>query len=247
MNTILRTPLNTWHVDHGAQMVPFGGWDMPIQYAQGIVQEHLATRKEAGLFDVSHMGRFIIRGDDALAFLQHVLTNNAAALELEESQYTLIPNETGGAIDDAYLYRFEAGEYLLVVNAANRDKDWQHLQARLRQFNNVEIVDQTDAVAMLSLQGPLAKQMVLNLIDTGPQSLEHDPFEGDRRPLGPDGVYRRTDLLRVVCCTQRRRYHVGGAGGTGGASRGPGGQRHPSAGSGPASLRARIGGRPRRE
>jgi aminomethyltransferase len=113
------------------------------------------------------MGRFIIRGDDALAFLQHVLTNNAAALELEESQYTLIPNETGGAIDDAYLYRFEAGEYLLVVNAANRDKDWQHLQARLRQFNNVEIVDQTDAVAMLSLQGPLAKQMVLNLIDTG--------------------------------------------------------------------------------
>ncbi len=168
MKTILTTPLNAWHASHGGQMVEFGGWDMPIQYQQGIVQEHLLTRKEAGLFDVSHMGRFVVRGDDALAFLQHVLTNNAAALELEESQYTLIPNEQGGAIDDAYLYRFDADAYLLVVNASNRDKDWQHLQAQLPKFSMVEIIDQTDALAMISLQGPMSKQIMLNLIGNGP-------------------------------------------------------------------------------
>ena len=105
------------HVNLGANIVEFGGWEMPIQYDSGIVQEHLATRKHAGLFDVSHMGRFVIRGKNSLTFLQHVLSNNAAALEIEESQYTIIPNEIGGAIDDAYLYRFIEDEYLLVVNA----------------------------------------------------------------------------------------------------------------------------------
>ena len=119
---LLTTALHDRHVELGAQMVEFGGWDMPIQYPAGIVQEHLATRKNAGIFDVSHMGRFIFRGQNALAFLQHTLTNNAAALEPGESQYTLIPNERGGAVDDAYLYYFDEGEYLLVVNAANREK-----------------------------------------------------------------------------------------------------------------------------
>ena len=86
---------------------------MPVQYETGIVQEHLATRKQAGLFDISHMGRFIINGPDALDFLQHGLSNNAAALEVEESQYTMIPDENGGAVDDAYLYRFEEEEMVL--------------------------------------------------------------------------------------------------------------------------------------
>ena len=167
MDTMLTTPLNAWHAANGAKMVEFGGWDMPIQYDQGIVHEHLMTRKEAGLFDVSHMGRFVVRGDDALAFLQHVLTNNAAALDMNESQYTLIPNAQGGAIDDAYLYRFELDEYLLVVNAANRSRDWEHLQAQLTKFSMVEIVDQTDTLAMISLQGPLSKPILLDLIEQG--------------------------------------------------------------------------------
>ena len=101
-------------------MVEFAGWQMPIQYAGGIIAEHLATRRHAGLFDVSHMGRFVVGGPGALAFLQRVLTNNAAALEVCEAQYTIIGDEAGGAIDDAYLYRFSADEYLLVVNASNR-------------------------------------------------------------------------------------------------------------------------------
>ena len=126
MESPLKTALHHTHVQAGAQMVPFGGWDMPLQYGGGIVREHLATRKHAGLFDVSHMGRLIIGGTDALAFLQHVLSNNAAALEVGESQYTLIPDAQGSVVDDAYLYRFEPDEYLLVVNAANREKDLAH-------------------------------------------------------------------------------------------------------------------------
>ena len=125
----------------GAKMVEFGGWEMPVLYPTGIVQEHLATRKGAGLFDVSHMGRFIFRGTGAVKFLQYVLTNNAEALDCKVigAQYTLIPNETGGAVDDAYLYHFTEDEYLLVVNAANRHKDWEYLHPFLKDFDDVEL------------------------------------------------------------------------------------------------------------
>ncbi|MGD9415517.1 MAG: glycine cleavage system protein T, partial [Desulfobacterales bacterium] len=118
MGKLNKTALNDQHVQLGAHMIEFEGWEMPLHYQSGIVQEHLITRKAAGLFDISHMGRFIVRGEDAVAFLQHVLTNNAAALEEEEGHYTMIPNENGGVIDDAYLYRFVADEFILVVNAA---------------------------------------------------------------------------------------------------------------------------------
>ena len=139
MEELLKTVFYEKHVSLGAKMVEFGGWEMPVQYETGIVQEHLNTRKQAGLFDVSHMGRFIVGGPDALDFLQHVLSNNAAALEVEESQYTMIPDPDGGAIDDAYLYRFTPEEYLLVVNAANREKDWQHLLEFQKKFGRVRI------------------------------------------------------------------------------------------------------------
>jgi aminomethyltransferase len=131
------------------------------------VQEHLSTRKQAGLFDVSHMGRFVVSGEGALDFLQHVLSNNAAAVEVEEGQYTMIPNETGGAIDDAYLYRFVEEEFLLVVNAANREKDWRHLMAFQDRFSQVQIKDRTMDLTMLSLQGPRAKQILLDIMDAG--------------------------------------------------------------------------------
>ncbi len=167
MTKLHKTIFYDRHVNLGANIVEFGGWEMPIQYDSGIVQEHLATRKHAGLFDVSHMGRFVIRGKDSLTFLQHVLSNNAAALEIEESQYTIIPNEQGGAIDDAYLYRFLEDEYLLVVNASNRETDWNHLNLHLKKFNEVEMVDRTTDLAMISLQGPLSKNILLDVIDVG--------------------------------------------------------------------------------
>ena len=123
MSESLRTPLHDRHVELGAHMAEFAGWRMPIKYPAGIFGEHLATRKRAGLFDVSHMGRFRVSGAHALPFLQHVLTSNAAALDVGTSQYTLLANECGGAIDDAYLYRFDEDAYVLVVNAANRAEE----------------------------------------------------------------------------------------------------------------------------
>jgi aminomethyltransferase len=164
MSKLQQTPFYERHHRLGAEMVDFGGWDMPLNYKKGIVYEHLATRRKAGLFDVSHMGRFVIRGKNALSFLQHVLTNNAAALEPGESQYTIIANQQGGAIDDAYLYRFFSDQYLLVVNAANRQADWDHFNSELAAFDAVELTDETFNLAMLSLQGPNAKEILEKLI-----------------------------------------------------------------------------------
>ena len=148
-------------------MVDFGGWDMPVQYPTGIIAEHLATRGGAGLFDVSHMGRFVLRGPGAAAFLQHVLTNNAEALDLLQAQYTMVPTETGGAVDDAYLYRFVDGEYLLVVNASNRHKDWDHFRDHLAHFPDVEMSDETGEIAMVALQGKASRDILGGLIESG--------------------------------------------------------------------------------
>ncbi|MFH1243672.1 MAG: glycine cleavage system protein T, partial [Pseudomonadota bacterium] len=153
MGELKRTIFYDRHLALGAKMAEFGGWEMPIFYPAGIVEEHLATRKKAGLFDVSHMGRFILKGKGALRFLQHVLSNNAEALDIRVTgaQYTIIPNETGGAVDDVYLYRFVEKEYLLVVNAANREKDWNHFQGLIKGFEDVELLDHSQEIAMLSL------------------------------------------------------------------------------------------------
>ncbi len=157
------------HVELKAKMIDFAGWQMPLQYPSGPVAEHLATRKRAGLFDVSHMGRFIIRGARALEYLQFVLTNNALALDLRPrgAQYTMLPNETGGAIDDAYLYRWRDDEYLLVVNAANHATDWEHARSLLERFDGVELIDRTEEIAMLALQGPLARSILAGIIESG--------------------------------------------------------------------------------
>ena len=164
-----RTILYDRHVALGAKIVEFGGYEMPVMYTDGILKEHLATRKGAGLFDVSHMGRFIVGGSNALGFLQHVLTNNAQALDKPEtgSQYTFIQNNTGGAVDDSYLYRFVDSEYMLVVNASNRFKDWEHFQTLLRGFKGVELTDRSDDVAMLALQGPASRKILNDLIRSG--------------------------------------------------------------------------------
>jgi aminomethyltransferase len=169
MSKLKRTVLHDRHVSLGAKMVEFGGWEMPLFYPTGIVEEHLATRKGAGLFDISHMGRFIIRGAGALPFLQHVLTNNAEAIDprITGAQYTLIPNDRGGAVDDAYLYRFVKDEYLLVVNAANREKDWSHFQGYLKNFKDVELMDCTEQIVILSLQGPKSRELLGDIIDSG--------------------------------------------------------------------------------
>jgi len=162
-----KTPLNAWHRAHGARMVDFGGWDMPVQYKPGILREHLATRRFGGLFDISHMGRFRIKGEDPVPFLQHVLSNNAEALEPWQAQYTLIPDAEGGVIDDAYLYRFGPHDHLLVVNAGNCRKDWDHLEQQVKDFPGLTLEDHTEPLAMIALQGPLSKQVLAEAIEGG--------------------------------------------------------------------------------
>ncbi len=158
-----KTILHAWHSENGGKMVDFAGWDMPVQYELGAVKEHLATRREAGLFDVSHMGRFEIAGAGSQSFLMRVLSNAACALKPGEAHYTFIPTESGGAIDDAYLYRLEAHRFLLVVNASNRNKDWAWLE-RFRKGIDCTMRDVSDDWGMISLQGPSASHILEQVI-----------------------------------------------------------------------------------
>ena len=153
MSELKLTPLHDTHVAAGATMVDFGGWEMPIQYPSGIVAEHLNTRRNCGIFDVSHMGRLIIEGPDRVAFLQKVLSSNVEALAVGRAQYCIIPAPDGSAVDDAYLYRFEEDRYLLVVNASNTDKDLAHF-ATIAPAYQCTVTDITGASASIALQGP---------------------------------------------------------------------------------------------
>jgi len=168
--SLKKTGLYKWHLDHGAQMIEFAGWEMPLNYQKGIIEEHLNTRKFGGLFDISHMGRFLIRGKDAVAFMQHVLTNNVMALEPGIAQYTIIQNERGGAIDDAYLYRLEEkdpsaeAKYLLVVNAGNTEKDWNWFLENKKQFKGLILEDKTEEIGMIALQGPNGKKVLEKIL-----------------------------------------------------------------------------------
>ena len=158
----------------------------------------------AGLFDVSHMGRFRVRGADALPFLQHVLSEQRGRAGPGEAQYTLLPTETGGAVDDAYLYRFEEDEYLLVVNAANTETDWAHLQALRTGFSDLELADATADLAMLALPGPaLARPPAgpgrrRRAPRAPPQRLPHRAPRGEGGEARPHRLHRRAALLRVV-------------------------------------------------
>ncbi len=182
-----KTALNSWHKSHGAHMVDFGGWEMPLNYKPGIVEEHLATRRSGGLFDISHMGRFRISGGDLLPFLQYALTSNALALEPGQAQYTILANETGGAVDDAYLYRFEEAAYLLVVNASNTQKDWDWLQDLRKRFPRVTMENMTERIAMASLQGPLSKSLLEGFLrKTGSRLPE--PGRNNLRKVSVEGI-----------------------------------------------------------
>ncbi|MBM3713336.1 MAG: glycine cleavage system protein T, partial [Actinobacteria bacterium] len=155
------------HIDQQAKIIEFEKWLMPLNYRTGIVNEHLLTRKKAGLFDISHMGRFIIKGRNSLKFLQNIFTNNSQALNELESQYTIISDKNGFAIDDAYLYRFFNNEYLIVVNAGNRLKDFEYFKLHAGKFGDVEIIDKTFEISMLGLQGPLSKKILQKVISRG--------------------------------------------------------------------------------
>ena len=151
--TLLQTPLHDHHVALGARMVPFAGWEMPVQY-EGVIQEHRAVRTDAGVFDVSHMGEIEVEGPKARDLLQGLLSNDVDRLEPGQAQYTLLTNETGGIIDDLIVYRLERCRYLLVVNASNREADYAWIKER--EVSGSDVRDVSDEYALLAVQGPNA-------------------------------------------------------------------------------------------
>ena len=192
------TELHSWHVGAGAKMVPFAGFEMPVQYRTGIIGEHLATRRRAGLFDVSHMGRFEIRGKGAERFLQRTLTNNARALETGHAQYTFIANAQGGALDDAYLYRLAPERFLLVVNADNHEKVWAWLSEHLEPDSTM--ADRSAELCMLALQGPDSEAMMEQVF--GRDALPENKRNRLRRGAfeGCDVIFSRTGYTGESVC-----------------------------------------------
>jgi aminomethyltransferase len=167
-----RTPLYSWHVAHGARMVDFAGWDMPVQYTS-IVEEHQAVRTAAGLFDISHMGRISFFGPDDLGLIQHVYTNNAATLKEGQIRYGLVCNLQGGIRDDVLVYRWaKPNHYVMVVNAGNREKIVAWL-AEHRGERNVEVGDRTFDTGMVAVQGPKALALCRGLVEGEPENLAY--------------------------------------------------------------------------
>lgn len=168
-----QTPLTQKHIESGARMVEFAGYEMPVEYT-GVTKEHLAVRQAAGIFDVSHMGEFWVKGDGALELLQYVTTNNVAALEVGQAQYNCFPNGKGGIVDDLIIYCYDEEKYMLVVNASNCDKDWQWINKH-NSFGAV-LENASDQMAMIALQGPKAAEILQPLVNKNLSELGHFHF-----------------------------------------------------------------------
>ncbi len=184
----LRTVLADWHAGHGGKMVDFAGWDMPVQYG-AIVEEHTAVRSAAGLFDISHMGRLSFSGPDALAWIQHVFTNNAATMKDGQVRYGLVCNDAGGIRDDILVYKWPYG-YAMVVNASNREKILAWLADSKGSFN-AELIDQTLDTCMIAVQGPQAIKLVAGLTDADAGKLGYY-FATPTKYQGTSAILSRT-------------------------------------------------------
>ncbi|AIL45830.1 glycine cleavage system aminomethyltransferase GcvT [Elizabethkingia anophelis] len=158
-----RTALFDKHVSLGAKIVPFAGFEMPVQYS-GVTEEHFAVREKAGMFDVSHMGQFFIEGPGSKELLQKVTTNNVDALEDGKAQYSCLPNENGGIVDDLIVYKIADEKYFVVVNASNIDKDWNHI-SKYNTFG-AKMTNASDDMSLIAIQGPKATEILQKLTDT---------------------------------------------------------------------------------
>ena len=174
MQTLLRTPLYERHVALGARMVPFAGWEMPVQY-EGVIPEHKAVRQDCGIFDVSHMGRFEFEGPRVPAALQRLLSNDIEKVDDGGAQYTLLTNESGGIIDDLIVYRVEGGRFFLIVNASNREADFAWIEGH--GGAGTDLRDKTDEFALLAVQGPRSLER-LELDDAAPFTFEMGEVAG---------------------------------------------------------------------
>jgi aminomethyltransferase len=182
--TLRRTPLHDRHVALGARMVPFAGWDMPVQY-EGVIQEHRAVREDAGAFDVSHMGEIEVEGPQARSLLQSLLSNDIGRLEPGLAQYTLLTNKQGGIVDDLIVYELELFRYLLIVNASNRDADYAWLKER--EVRGSDVRDVSDEYGLIAVQGPNALEK-LGL------------------PQAPAFTFAEGEVAGVTCMVNRTGY-----------------------------------------
>ncbi len=188
--TLKRTPFHDIHVKLGAKMVPFAGFEMPVQYPTGITAEHNAVRQKCGLFDVSHMGEFRITGPQALAFVSHVTTNDVAALAVGQVHYSGILNDRGTFEDDCLVYRF-ADHVMMVVNASNKDKDFAHISKQLSKFD-AKLDDISDEIALLALQGPEAQKILQPLTNVDLESIGYYHFKTGTVAGATDVIVSRT-------------------------------------------------------
>lgn len=202
-----KTPLYEAHVEAGGKIVPFGGYLLPVQYKEGVIKEHMAVRTQAGLFDVSHMGEILCQGKDALANLQMMLTNNFDNLTDGQARYSPMCNEQGGTVDDLIVYKKADEDYFIVVNAANKDKDYQWMLDH--QFGEVTFTDVSDQYAQLALQGPKALEILRKVTteENIPKKYYHAVFDAEAADIpciisktgytGEDGVEIYLDSARA--------------------------------------------------
>lgn len=189
MTTLKRTPLFPVYSEYGAKTIDFGGWELPVQFS-GILDEHEAVRTSAGLFDVSHMGEIEVKGPDALANIQRWITNDASKIEINQALYSPMCYPDGGCVDDLLVYRLGTDHYLLVVNAANIEKDYEWVLKN--SFGNVEIVNLSERIAQLALQGPLAEMILQKLTDYDLSSIKFYWFAQDVTVAGNKALVSRT-------------------------------------------------------
>ena len=169
------TALTKTHESLGAKMVPFAGYNMPVSY-EGVNAEHETVRKGVGVFDVSHMGEFLISGPNALSLIQKVTSNDASKLTIGRAQYSCLPNETGGIVDDLIVYRIKEEQYLLVVNASNIDKDWAHISSYNNEFK-ADMKNISEGYSLLAIQGPKAVEAMQSLTSVDLSAIKFYHFE----------------------------------------------------------------------
>jgi aminomethyltransferase len=184
-----RTPIFDLYEKYGAKTVDFGGWDLPVQFSK-IQEEHEAVRTKAGLFDVSHMGEVEVKGGDSLAFLQHLVTNDVSTLKAGAAQYTAMCYENGGTVDDLIIYKKGENDYLLVINAANSDSDFEWIASHAS--GDVDVRNVSDQMAQLALQGPEAEMILQKLTDTDLSEIKFFKFKDDVDLGGVKALVSRT-------------------------------------------------------
>ncbi len=204
-----QTPFTKFHIALGAKMVPFAGYNMPVEYT-GINDEHVTVREKVGVFDVSHMGEVWVKGSKALDFIQYVTSNDAAALVDGKVQYSCFPNGKGGIVDDLLVYRVNVETYLLVINAANIEKDWNWMVSQAPKFGltvGKELYNASDEIAQLAIQGPLALKAMQKLTSESVEDMEYYtfkkiPFAGIKEVIFSTTGYTGAGGCEIYCANE---------------------------------------------